>query len=69
MVPGPQALCDPGRVLLEVDTAGVRAGRESWPVEDDELEFVGERTLRGPARVAVADAAVDESESVQAQLW
>ena len=63
MVAPLEPLGDPAAVLLEVDRGDRRPGREAGPVEDNELETLGEGGLRRPGRGAVADAAVDEHES------
>jgi hypothetical protein len=50
------------RVLLEVDTLHGRARRKPRPVEDHELEAIGERLLSPPCQGAVRDAPVNEHE-------
>jgi len=63
MRPRLEVSLEPDRLVLEVDVLHVRAGRETAPVRDDELESLRERPLRRPGRLAVDDAAVDEEDA------
>ena len=57
---------DEDGVLLEVDVVDGRVGRKARPLEDVELEPVGERALPAPGRPPAHDAAVDEDDARRA---
>ena len=50
------------RIRLEVDAIDRWIGREAGTLDDDELEALGERALRGPRPSRADDASVDEDE-------
>jgi F0F1-type ATP synthase assembly protein I len=56
-------LRDEARVRLEVDRLRLRVRRKPGPIEDDELEPLGQRQHRSPRRPPVRDAAVHEHDS------
>jgi hypothetical protein len=58
---------DPSCVLLEVDAIDERAWRESGPVEDDELELLGQWPLLSRRGVTVPDAAMDEDNTLHSR--
>jgi hypothetical protein len=51
-------------VILEIDTVLGRVRRESRSVQDLELEVRGESALSRPREVPVADASVNEDETL-----
>src|SRR5919198_1931895 len=62
MVAGTDDLADRRRLLLEVEPLLRRIRRIAGPVDDRELEPVGERPHRLPRRRAVADAPVHQDD-------
>jgi hypothetical protein len=63
MIAPPHPLDDPFRVLLEVNAINERAGWKSGPIENYELELLGQWPLLHPRGVAVPDAAVNKDDS------
>ncbi len=63
MVAGLEQLRDELRVRFEVDPLDGWVRRKPRPVENDELEPLGQRKLRAPGRAATDDTAVDEHEA------
>jgi len=51
-------------VRLEVDAIRGRVRREPGPVDDDELEALGQRSLCRPGRATADDAPVHEDDSL-----
>jgi len=56
------------RVRLEVDPVDRWIRRESWTVENDELEALCKRQLRTPGHAASDDAAVHEHEALHRRI-
>jgi hypothetical protein len=63
VVSGLEQLGHERRVRLEVDAHGRRIRRKAGTIDDEELEPVGERTLRGPCPAAPDNAPVDENDA------
>jgi hypothetical protein len=51
-------------VVLEVDALFGRVGRESRSVQDDKLDVLGKFTLTCPGEITVADAPVNQNETL-----
>lgn len=61
---GAQPIHHPSSMFLKVDPLFGRIGREPRTIQNGELVMTGKFMLRGPRRVSVADASMNQNETL-----